>query len=184
MTWLIIVLAGVLALYLLLGLVTRYRLEKVEAEHGRGYRVWRKDGLRLEWDDLPASEGLEVVAVSPSDDGEPWRDVFAPGRAVELVPESADPITRTIAVWDAQGEARFGYLSSDDVMRIGPKLDSIEEAVVVWESPAGRERKTIKVLLAREEASVMTRVPRDNWFFRGWKRTYEFFMGIARGAPW
>jgi hypothetical protein len=183
MTW-FIVLAGIAALYLLLVFVPRYRLERAEAEHGRGYRAWRKDGLRFEWEDLPPAEGLEVVAVSPSENGEPWRDVFAPGRAVELVPESAHPPTRTIAVWDAQRKTRFGYLSPDDVMRIGSKLDGVEEAIVVWESGGGVERETIKVLLVREEASVVTRVPRDNLFFRGWKRTYEFFMGIARGAPW
>jgi hypothetical protein len=92
-----------------------YRLEEAEFEGGAGFVVRRcRDGQRLRWEGLPASDGIEAFPVA----GTSYREddinygEFLPGRRLTLVPEPDNPHdANAVGVWDARQRIQAGYVS-------------------------------------------------------------------------
>lgn len=129
------------------------RLEPFEGDSGSGYAIVRNsDDQRLQWQTLKTGEGLKSFYVK----GAKRRmdalqsSAFRPGKEVLLVPEPDNPHDEdAVAVYDAEGETKLGYVPADDTRIVHMFLDEDSEArcLVVWQVVEGGERKAIRVLL-------------------------------------
>jgi hypothetical protein len=141
-------------------LQTDYELVPSKYEDGRGFVVTQvEDGLKLSWQTLPCSDGLESLpVVGTSHRMKAFRSQdFALGRTVSLVPEPQNPYDPSaIGVWNDKRSLQVGYIPKKDAARLGRKIEKGERfrSIVIWEMMQGRQRVGIRILMIREGASI------------------------------
>lgn len=133
-----------------------YILEESRFENGRGLVVVRAtDGQRLAWQSLPRRDGLESINVV----GEQHylaalqNKAFAYGNAILLKPEPDNPYDpNAIAVYDADGKHKVGYIPKEDAPRLLNKMKRGRFAcIAMWETWEGKKRIQLRLLLIDEK---------------------------------
>jgi hypothetical protein len=134
-------------------------LEPVEAADGRGFVVvlssgQRSDRLDMSWE----QHGVQIARVVDFQAaGEAATSpAFAPGSAVELIPDDDDD--RTIRVWDRSMTVRAGRLPDDDAELVRDRADAgeIGTCLVLWERRAHGRRSGIDVLILHADMLLET----------------------------
>ncbi len=134
---------------------SRYRLEATAFGSGRGFAVHRaSDGMGIRWQALPRSDGLEALELEDiRPDGDALQSpTFNPGSRLSLAVESGD----RVAIYDADGDRRAGYLPADRAPAIARQIKEGHRftSVSLWEKLVQGRRVTLRVLVLSENASI------------------------------
>lgn len=146
-----------------------YELYALQGDVGQGFRVRRtSDGEVIPWRSLPVKEGLLAFQVAGIDEHLDAAQLaeFAPGEPIRLVPvsgvpESEDPEvdappTPRIAVCDAAGEHKVGYVSEEKAELVGRLIEADPgyRSMVLWETPREGRVVGIRILITASDASI------------------------------